>query len=40
MHDCEYPEAKWAAMADGSRWVGQDGAITGAVSCDSLEPAR
>jgi hypothetical protein len=39
-HDCEYPEAKWAAMADGSRWVGQGGAITGAVSCDSLKPAR
>jgi hypothetical protein len=39
-HDCDFPEAKWAGIADGSRWVGQGGVVTGALSCDSLKPAK
>lgn len=35
---CELPEARWAAMAVGSRWTGTLGGLTGRLDCDSLAP--
>ncbi len=39
-HDCSFDQAKWARVADGSRWAATSGMITGALDCDSLQPAR
>lgn len=36
---CDLAQARWAALADGSRWVGEVGVVTGALDCDSLKPA-
>lgn len=37
-HPCELPEARWAAMADGSAWKGKVGVLSGTVDCADLLP--
>jgi hypothetical protein len=37
---CELDEARWATYTVGSRWQGKAGAVTGALDCDSLHPAK
>lgn len=36
---CDLPQDRWAALANGSRWTGKVGVVTGALDCDSLQPA-
>lgn len=36
---CDLTQDRWAAMADGSKWLGAVGVVTGALECDSLKPA-
>jgi hypothetical protein len=36
--NCDWPEAKWAATAVGSRWTGKVGVMTKAMDCGSLAP--
>jgi hypothetical protein len=35
---CTLPEAKWASLADGSRWKAQVGVMSGALDCSALQP--
>ncbi len=37
---CELPEARWKAMAKGSRWEGEVRVLTGGLDCGELEPAK
>jgi hypothetical protein len=35
---CDVPEARWNAIADGSRWKASVGMVTGSVDCDAMTP--
>ena len=35
---CDMDEARWKSMADGSKWKGKAGMLTGGIDCDSLQP--
>ena len=35
---CDWPEAKWAGIAVGSRWTGKVGVMTKSMDCGSLAP--
>jgi hypothetical protein len=39
-YKCTFDATKWASMADGSKWKGKVGAMTGVLSCDTLEPLK
>ncbi len=38
-HDCDYSQARWQGVADGSRWQAKAGVLFG-FDCDSLSPAQ
>lgn len=35
-HTCDFPEEKWRAIADGSRWTSQVGVLSGSLDCGAL----
>jgi hypothetical protein len=37
---CVFPEAKWRAIAPGSRWNGKANNVTGNLDCESMTPAK
>ena len=39
-HACEVDEALFTRMAEGTRWAGQVGGLTGNVDCSALTPAK
>lgn len=39
-HDCEVDEARFGTMAEGTRWGGKVGGLTGNVDCGALVPAK
>lgn len=38
--NCDLPEDRWRAMAEGSRWAGEVRVLTGGLDCGELKPAR
>jgi hypothetical protein len=38
--NCAYPQDKWAAIADGSRWQMKFAVMTGMADCDSMKPPK
>jgi hypothetical protein len=37
-HACTFPADRWGAVADGSRWKGTVGMVTGGLDCEALAP--